>query len=351
MRAGYTGVDAALIPTGANDDEVRQLREALSRALGTTKDGLPQTLDSDYRDGWPALAELGLPAFCVAEDKGGFGFRVDVAVAAAMELGAALHGAPYAGMTAAAHVLAARSDDLTARALLPEVLEGGRVCAFGYLDGDETRARSVDGVTGADALVLARRSGAGTLTFPGRSGWSVEPAGAAFDVTRLGADVTVEPGAGHASAAIGQAMVLHRLLLAADTMGGLVRMLDRTVAYTGQRRAFGRAIGGFQAVQHRLVDHTVRARGMTLLIEEAARQLAAGSAEAGRFVAMADVSVSSGAAHILHDLLQLTGAIGFTWEYGLHLYERRAHQNARLAANPRAAVRHLAGIEGWTHAG
>ena len=42
-------------------------------------------------------------------------------------------------------------------------------------------------------------------------------------------------------------------------------------------------------------------------------------------------------AHILHDLLQLTGAIGFTWEYGLHFFERRVHQDARLAANPRRA--------------
>jgi hypothetical protein len=54
------------------------------------------------------------------------------------------------------------------------------------------------------------------------------------------------------------------------------------------------------------------------------------------------------AARILHDLLQLTGAIGFTWEYGLHFYERRVQQDARLAANPRAAVRTLTEIEGWS---
>jgi alkylation response protein AidB-like acyl-CoA dehydrogenase len=65
-------------------------------------------------------------------------------------------------------------------------------------------------------------------------------------------------------------------------------------------------------------------------------------------VAVAEVSVSSGATHILHDLIQLTGAIGFTWEYGLHFYERRVHQDARLAANPRGALRSLAEFEGWT---
>jgi alkylation response protein AidB-like acyl-CoA dehydrogenase len=141
------------------------------------------------------------------------------------------------------------------------------------------------------------------------------------------------------------AVALHGLLLAADAVGCVRRTLDRTVAYAGDRQAFGRPIGGFQAVQHRLVDHAIRARGMALLVSEAARLLTAGAPDARRFVAMAEVSVSSGATH---NLLQLTGAIGFTWEHGLHLCERRVHQDARLAANPRAAARSLAGLEGWT---
>jgi len=66
---------------------------------------------------------------------------------------------------------------------------------------------------------------------------------------------------------------------------------------------------------------------------------------------MAEVSISESAAHIIHDLLQLTGAISFTWEYGLHFFDRRAHHNARLAAKPRAAVAELAAIEGWSDAG
>ena len=96
-------------------------------------------------------------------------------------------------------------------------------------------------------------------------------------------------------------------------------MLDRTVAYAGQRIAFGKPIGGFQAVQHRLADHAVRARGMALLVAEAAalarppdpttpiplRGDGVGERQRGTPV------------RILHDLLQLTGGIGFTWEYGL----------------------------------
>jgi len=86
---------------------------------------------------------------------------------------------------------------------------------------------------------------------------------------------------------------------------------------------------------------------MALVVAEAARLLSAGSPAAARFVALAEVGVTSRGTHILHDLLQLTGAMGFTWEYGLHFYERRVHEDARLAANPRSAVRRLARLEGW----
>ena len=51
---------------------------------------------------------------------------------------------------------------------------------------------------------------------------------------------------------------------------------------------------------------------------------------------MASVSVTANASRILHDLLQLTGGIGFTWEYGSHFHERRAHQDARLAGEPQS---------------
>jgi alkylation response protein AidB-like acyl-CoA dehydrogenase len=87
---------------------------------------------------------------------------------------------------------------------------------------------------------------------------------------------------------------------------------------------------------------------MSLLAEEAAARLAEGRADADRRVLVAEASVAAGAVAMLHDLLQLTGAIGFTWEYGQHLYERRAHLDARLGRNPRRALRLLAQHEGWS---
>ncbi|MBL7548769.1 acyl-CoA/acyl-ACP dehydrogenase [Frankia sp. AgB1.9] len=334
--------------TTTANDELLQLREALRGTLGTEGQDLQPTVAADWRPVWPALAELGLTALCVPEPLGGFGLRTDAAVMAAMELGAALYGGPYAGLTASAHALAQAAGDAAADELLAGILAGERVCAFGRLGADGRLARLVDGVPGADALLLLDQPGGGLVLFADPDDWTADPAPHGFDVSRTCGDVTVSPGAGRRLAPAGQAVELYELLLAADAVGCVRRMLDRAVAYAGQRQAFGRPIGGFQAVQHRLADHAVRAQGMTLVVRAAADLFDADPVPLRRAVATAALSVSSAAPLILHDLLQLTGAIGFTWEYGLHLYERRVHQDARLAANPRAAQRSLAELEGWT---
>jgi alkylation response protein AidB-like acyl-CoA dehydrogenase len=144
---------------------------------------------------------------------------------------------------------------------------------------------------------------------------------------------------------------LRGLLLAGDALGGVQRMLDRTVAYAGERIAFGRPIGAFQAVQHRLVDHAVRVRGLSLLAAEAAAAMTADpdgtDPAADRASLLAEAAVARDAVAVLHDLLQLTGAIAFTWEHGLHHFERRAHVSARVGGGSRRALRALAVHAGW----
>lgn len=338
-------VDLSTLDTAAGD--VRDFREALRRMLGIGKD-TPPHVDADWRDGWPALADLGVTALCVAEERGGVGLRADVAVAAAMEMGAALHGAPFAALAASAHALSRIADPPWGDDLLAGLLSGEMVCAFGYLRRGELVAHLVEGAVGADAVLLADESSR-LILLQERGEWDTAPSRHAFDVTRSCGDVRLEPGAGRQLAIDHSPGLLHRLLLCADAVGGVQHMLERTVHYALQRQAFGHPLGAMQAVQHRLVEHAVKARGMAMLVDEAARLL--DDDDGARMVAMAEVSVSSGAGHILHDLLQLTGAIGFSWEYGLHFYERRAHTSARLAANPRAGIRSLARLEGWSDAG
>jgi alkylation response protein AidB-like acyl-CoA dehydrogenase len=341
------------VTDAGSDDEVRQLRHAVRGTLGVPLDDAPPVLDAGWRSRWSALAELGVTALCVPEARGGFGLQVGAAVGVALELGAALHGSPYAGLVASAHALGrarAGTDDPVAADVLGGILAGTGTCAFGRL-GPDAIARLVDGAPDADALLLLDPPTGDLVLVADPAAWTVEPSRPAFDLSRTCGDVTADLARGVRIGHGAAAGDLHRLLLAADALGGVQRALDRTVAYAGQRLAFGRPIGGFQAVQHRLVDHAVRTRGLALAVADAARLLEAGSSDAARAVVLAELGVSRGAVHVLHDLLQLTGAVGFTWEHGLHLHERRAHHDARLAGNPRAAARALAELEGWTRAG
>jgi alkylation response protein AidB-like acyl-CoA dehydrogenase len=339
--------ELALTAIATTDDDIRQLRSAVRGMLGIADPDAVPAPDPAWRAGWPALVELGATGFCVPEEKGGFGLEVRAAAATATELGAALHGSPYAALTASAHALAAAGVE-AADEVLAGVLTGASVCGYAVLDPAGTSAWVVDGAPEVDALVLVGPGTGGLTLLADPSTWSVELEQEPFDVSRTSGRVVVDPGAGVVLPADPVAADLHRLLLAADAVGGMQKVLDRTVAHAGQRVAFGKPIGGFQAVHHRLADHAVRARGMALLVAEAAALLAEGSDAASRYVAMASVSVTANAPRILHDLLQLTGGIGFTWEYGSHFHERRVHQDARLGGGPRGAVGSLVEIEGWT---
>jgi alkylation response protein AidB-like acyl-CoA dehydrogenase len=339
--------------------ELRDLTATLRKALGT--DAGQPAVDLAWRARWPALAELGLTALCVAEEHGGSGNEVAAALVTAQELGAVLNSAPYPAAAAAMYALSRWLPDSR---VIAQGCSGAHVPTLGFLDSGcavtehpgglrvDGPVRLVGGADEADSFLLLR-PGDDTMLFIPRDGADLAFAPQSFDVSRSCADVTfsatravpvaADPGGST------RVELLYGLLLAGDTLGGLSRMLDRTVAYARDRTAFGKPIGAFQAVQHRLVDHTLRLRGMTLLAAEAAALLAEDAAvgTASRRVLVTEAAVASGSVAMLHDLLQLTGAIGFTWEYGLHYYERRAHLNARLGRNPRRALSSLARLEGW----
>jgi len=346
----------------ASREELAELRHALEGTLGLGSAADAPRLDDDWRKRWPELAGMGVSAFCVPEELGGLGMEAAAALVASRVLGAALHGSPYPAVIAAGFALGRWLDASERRAVCEAIIAGERLPTVAFLDPSArlTEASGEVRIDGCARLVLGAADCDSFLVLPAGSTMLFVGAGCSlandqsFDVTRSTADVVFDgaratPVSGGPS---GRSCTerLFGLLLAGDALGGTERMLERTRAHALERRAFGRAIGGFQAVQHRLVDHTVQLRGMMLLATEAADSMTRGGDAAVRPALLAEAAVSAGALHILHDLLQLTGAIGFTWEHGLHLYERRAHLDARLGRNPRAALRSLAAVEGWSGA-
>jgi alkylation response protein AidB-like acyl-CoA dehydrogenase len=109
-----------------------------------------------------------------------------------------------------------------------------------------------------------------------------------------------------------------RVALAAELAGTLRAALDVTLAYVKQRRQFGRAIGSFQAVQHRLAECHVLVEGCRWLAREAAWK----DAEA-ESAAAAAAFAGAAAARVFTDVHQLSGAIGYTREHDLHVFSMR----------------------------
>ncbi len=116
--------------------------------------------------------------------------------------------------------------------------------------------------------------------------------------------------------------------LAAELLGAADRVLAMSVDYACERVQFGRPIGSFQAVKHRLADALVDVEGMRSSVYYAAWCLAAGQADASLAASSAKAWCSDAARRVMATGLQVHGGIGFTWEHDLHLFVKRAQLDA-----------------------
>jgi len=127
------------------------------------------------------------------------------------------------------------------------------------------------------------------------------------------------------------------LVLAAELLGVAQHALDGTVDYVGQRVQFGRTIGSFQAIKHRLADLLAAVELTRSAVYAAAWQLGDDTAQADIDLAVAAALARDTAVDITKAAVQLHGGIGITWEHWAHRYLRRAHSVIALTG---AADRH-----------
>jgi alkylation response protein AidB-like acyl-CoA dehydrogenase len=133
-----------------------------------------------------------------------------------------------------------------------------------------------------------------------------------------------------------------RLLTAAALAGLAARALDIGLGYVVQRRAFGVLIGSFQTVQHRLADHATAVDGARLLTYKAAWALDAGLPSAGHLAEAAFLFAAETAFATASDSLHFHGGYGYTLEYDIQLYFRRAKAWPLVAGDRRAGYAALA---------
>jgi alkylation response protein AidB-like acyl-CoA dehydrogenase len=125
-------------------------------------------------------------------------------------------------------------------------------------------------------------------------------------------------------------LALATVLQAAESVGAADRLFHATVDYTMKRVQFGRQIGSFQALKHRMADMLIEVEGMRAATYYAALALGDEFGDAAEAVATAGAYVFDAFAHFCGEALQLHGGIGFTWEHDVHLFVRRAKVNQVL---------------------
>ncbi|MFF2846115.1 acyl-CoA dehydrogenase family protein [Streptomyces sp. NPDC058001] len=352
MHHRHPHIDPQLL---SETDEQRQLRTVLRdfctessgpedvRKHQATPRGYDETL-------WARLAgEIGVHGLAIPEEYGGSGFTFAELAVAMGEFGRALYCAPLLPtVVLAAHALLYGDDRQAAERYLPRIADG-------------TLTATVAGFDTGEPGVIAERTGSGWV-LRGRADFVLDGAGAGLllvraqvvggtglfaceptsdtcrrtprrvlDETRRqalvefhGATATAMGAPERTEAVVAATLDAGRAALAAEQVGGSGRVLDDTVAFVAQRHQFGRPIGSFQAVKHRLAD--------VLVALEAARSASA-YASACVAVESPELPVAASAAAVVcsetfllatAEHVQLHGGIGFTWEHPAHLYLRRA---------------------------
>ncbi|MBW0018330.1 MAG: acyl-CoA/acyl-ACP dehydrogenase [Mycobacterium sp.] len=289
------------------------------------------------------LAAMDWTGLLVDEALGGAGWRPVETCVVAEELGRAQDGSAWFGTTMAAAALAWAPDDVREQ-LLPGLLAGTTTAGSTVVEG---AARVIRG-DGIDIVLILGRNGIHLLRDldPAR----FTPDGDLLDVTRTvwRVDLADAP-----SALIGsperaeQLIALARLLVSADSLGAVSMTLERLTAYLRERVAFGVPIASFQAIQHRLVELLVFEVKARAVVMRAARAIASADERAVLLTAAAHSFIGAKATAAVDECMQLSGGIGFTWEYPLHYELRRVFTNGHLVGTARSSRALLAEVSGW----
>jgi alkylation response protein AidB-like acyl-CoA dehydrogenase len=151
---------------------------------------------------------------------------------------------------------------------------------------------------------------------------------------------------GGAAADVERQLQVALVIQNAETVGATERVFEFTLEYARDRVAFGRPIGSYQALKHRLAEMKTSLEGCFATATTSAKAVAAGDGDAAELVSVAKAYIGDRAPAIIQDCVQLHGGIGVTWEHDLHVYLRRVAQNAALYGSPRQHRERIATLLG-----
>jgi alkylation response protein AidB-like acyl-CoA dehydrogenase len=332
------------------EDELRaSVRSLLSARCDPTAVTRLYDGDRSVVDGlWKALSvEIGLAGLLVPEEDGGEGASFREAAVVLEELGRVVAPVPFLTSAVIATTLlldcetnllgALTSGEQTAALAVTWSAEpDSTIPAVRVVDDRLTGTiTSVAGALEADLLLIPASTPDGIALYAVAASEVMLTPVVSLDMTRQLADVTVYGATGtmvnadadadaDADAAIRRALGAGAALLASEQLGLARWCLDTTVGYLKERRQFGRVVGGYQALKHRLADLYTAVESAAAAARYAAATLAAGDPDAPVAAAIAQAFCSDLAVTAAEEAVQLHGGIGMTWEHPVHLYLKRA---------------------------
>src|SRR4051812_26840986 len=329
-------------------EEHRALRDAARGLLAGYSARAAIEQPAGYDAGlWRRLCkEIGVAGLAIPEAYGGAGATLIESHLALAEWGRQLTPGPVLGSVLATQALLRAGDE----DLLPALCAGDQIAALawqGELCADNAGRLSglacqVMDAEAADTLLVATGDALYEVA-ANAPGVTVEPADV-LDATRRLATIRLD-GAPGRRIGDGQPSRLRDLAcvaLSAEQTGAASRAFDLTHEYVQQRVQFGRPIGSFQVLQHRLAEAYLRLEATTTASWTAAEALVAGDPEATTLAAMAKVHCSETLQAVAAEMVQMHGGLAITWEHDAHLYLRRAYADAQLFGAPAVHLDRLA---------
>ena len=301
---------------------------------------------------WRRMAdELGLQGLAIPEEYGGSGYGWNELVLVLEEMGRALLCAPYFSTVAlAANALLAVADDEARRDYLPGIASGETIAtlalaedsgrwepeavALAAADG-ELRGHKMYVIDGhvASLILVAARSGDGVELFavdgdaPGLARTQLMTMDQTRKQARLEFDGTPARRLGPFDPAI---LDRAAVALAAEQAGGAARCLELATEYANDRIQFGRPIGSFQAIKHKLTDLLMEAESARSAAYYAGWAATEAPDELPLAAPLAQAYASEAFFHAAAENIQVHGGIGVTWEHPAHLYFKRAKTSQLL---------------------
>jgi alkylation response protein AidB-like acyl-CoA dehydrogenase len=293
-----------------------------------------------YDDGlWKEISDLGWPGIAISEDDGGQGLGMVELVVLLEESGYACAPSPLLGTAGAALVISAAGSDEQRSEWLPRLASGEATGAFGgFAEGQSTLFCDLP-----IADVVVTLDGDGAL-LASASDVDFEPF-EAFDATRSYGLVSEAAGE-RLPGDVGPGRDRLAVAIAAELTGIAQRTLEMATDYARERQQFGRPIGAYQGVSHRIAAMLLATEESRSLTYYAAWTADAEPESLPMAAAMAGARSAEAGWEVPASALQVFGGIGFTWEHDLQFWLKRGRVAGRMLGTPRDHRERVADLSG-----